>query len=120
MGDFGKISDSEYEVMELVWELGEATVPAVFNKLENKKWAYNTVATFMQRLCEKGLLESRKAGKANIYKATLSKENYKKSLTIDFLNTVYNGSRRSLIASLFDGKVSNEAIDEMLKQIEGE
>lgn len=118
MGEFGKLSDSEYEVMEVVWELGDCTIQDVYKKLEFKSWAYNTVATFMQRLCDKGLLKSTRAGKANMYKAVISKKEYKKSITINFLNTIHKGSRCSLIASLFEGEVSNETIDEMLKQIE--
>ncbi len=114
-----KLSDSEYEVMEVVWEIGNCTIPDVYKKLEFKRWAYNTVATFMQRLCEKELLKSTRAGKSNMYEAMISKEDYKKSITINFLNTIHNGSRRSLIASLFEGKVSNQAIDEMLTKIEG-
>ncbi len=121
MKKFVKISDSEYEVMEVIWETGETSVPEVHRRLsEKRKWAYNTVATFMQRLSEKGFLEIRKNGKSNSYNYVVTKEDYKKSLTKDFLDSIHSGSKKSLIASLFDKKLPDETIDKLIDMIDKE
>ncbi|NMA82970.1 MAG: BlaI/MecI/CopY family transcriptional regulator [Epulopiscium sp.] len=122
MNSIIKISDSEKEVMEVIWAAEEwITIPSIHEKLlENKKWAYNTVGTFVQRLCEKGFLQSKREGKANSYKAIVSKDSYKRALTQSFLNEIHNGSQKSLISCLFDVKLSNEKIDKLLEMLNKE
>ena len=119
MSEHIKISDSEYEVMEVIWDKGDATVSEVHNALSDRKWAYNTVATFMTRLSEKGLLSSHSEGKAKIYTPKVNRELYKKELTEDFLNSIHKGSKRSMLAALFDRSVSNETIDKLMNELEG-
>lgn len=116
MSEIMKISDSENEVMEVIWAVEEwITISFIHEKLSvNKKWAYNTVGTFVQRLCQKGFLQSKREGKTNSYKAIISKERYKRALTQSLLDEIHNGSQKSLIASLFDVKLPNEKIDKLL------
>ncbi len=119
MSEPGRMSESESEVMEVVWEKGEVSAHEVQEELSKKKsWAYNTVATFLQRLCEKRFAASRREGKTNYYRALISREEYQKSVTRDFLNSIHHGSKRSLIASLFDGEVNDEEIERLLRLIE--
>ena len=117
-----KISEAEAEVMEVVWDSGEwIGVPLVHEKLsENRKWAYNTVGTFMNRLCAKGFLESKKEGKTNLYRALISRSEYKNELTREFLDEIHHGSKRSLFAALYGGKLSDEKIDELMDMRDGE
>lgn len=119
MSKHAKISESEYEVMEAIWDSGCATVAEIHNALSDKKWAYNTVATFMSRLSEKGLLSSHTEGKAKIYTPEISRSSYKRELTEDFLNSIHHGSKRSMLAALFDRSVSNETIDKLMNELEG-
>lgn len=119
MSDIIKISDAESEVMEVLWDKGEASANTVCQELsKEKKWAYNTVATFLVRLCDKGFLKSRKEGKSNIYSCLISREEYKRSLTYDFLSSIHRGSKKSLIASLFDKELSDEDIDRLMDIID--
>lgn len=113
-----KISDAEYEVMEAVWGLGEATVSQLQAALAGKKWAYNTVATFAARLVEKGFLNARSEGKAKIYTACIGSDEYKVELTHDFLNGIHSGSKRSMLAALFDRKASDKIIDKLISELE--
>jgi predicted transcriptional regulator len=59
----------ERRVMELVWELGEASVRDVQARLGTPA-AYTTVMTTLDRLHRKGLLERRKVGRAFSYSAS--------------------------------------------------
>lgn len=116
-----KISDSEYEIMEIIWKSDDfISISDVHKEIASKQsWAYKTVATFIKRLCDKGILVSEKQGKANVYKACISEEDYIKGQTNDFLEQIHNGSKRSLIATLFDGSVSDERIEQLLDELEG-
>lgn len=83
-----------------------------------KTRAYSTIKTFIVRLCKKGFLEEKKRGIANIYKAIITKDEYIKEQTKSFLNQIHKGNKKSLIAALYDGKVSNEKIEQLLKRLE--
>ena len=116
-----KISESECEVMEVIWEKCDwITINEVHGKLnETKTRAYSTVKTFISRLCEKGILESQKQGITNVYKALVTKDDYIREQTRVFLEQMHHGNKKSLIAALYGGNVSNEKIDELLKTLEG-
>ncbi len=65
-----KITDSEWEVMRVVWTLNEATSNDIIDVLEKKKdWKPATTKTFIGRLVKKGILETKKQGKRYIYSA---------------------------------------------------
>lgn len=71
---FGEL---ELAVMNLVWDLGSATVSDVLERLNQEKdrhLAYTTVMTIMSRLVEKGWLISEKKGRAYVYQAVYSKQ----------------------------------------------
>jgi predicted transcriptional regulator len=64
--------------MEEVWRHDEVTVREVLEALNrgSKQRAYTTVMTIMARLDEKGLLARRRQGRADVYRARLSRERY--------------------------------------------
>jgi len=61
----------EHQVMEVVWTTGECSVRDVVEQLD-RKLAYTTVMTTLDRLFKKGLLERRKSQRAFLYTASLS------------------------------------------------
>lgn len=65
--------------MDVVWAGDETTVRAVLDHLNARSErlrAYTTVMTVMSRLCEKGLLERRRSGKTDVYRASLNRDEY--------------------------------------------
>jgi predicted transcriptional regulator len=69
----------ESEVMELMWELGEANVRRVLGELNaraEKPRAYTTVMTIMARLDRKRLLSRRREGRADVYVPNFSRDQY--------------------------------------------
>jgi len=69
----------EAEVMEAVWELGEASVRAVMDALNAaapKPRAYTTYMTILGRLHAKGLLERRREGKTDFYRPVHTRAEY--------------------------------------------
>ena len=79
------LHELESEVMEEVWRQGgEVTVRdvlAVLNARSPKQRAYTTVMTIMRRLDDKGLLERRRDGKTDIYRARILRDKYLEART---------------------------------------
>ena len=69
---FGEL---EAQVMEAVWELGEATVGDVLARL-GEEYHYNTVMTVMGRLVDKGFLTRRREGRAYVYAAVEDRDTF--------------------------------------------
>lgn len=69
---FGEL---EAQIMEAVWQLGEATVSDVLARLGDE-YHYNTVMTVMGRLMDKGFLTRRREGRAYIYTAVEDRDSF--------------------------------------------
>ena len=67
-----RLGSLERDVLALVWERGESSVRDICARLESTV-AYTTVMTTMDRLFKKGLLSRRKAGRAFVYCATVTR-----------------------------------------------
>ena len=81
-----QMSELEQEVMDIIWNLKEAQIRDVQEKMQTKKnLAYTTIATIFSRLEHKGLLTKNIQGSAYLYKPKISKEIYSKSVAKSFL-----------------------------------
>ena len=89
LDDLGELQRT---VLETVWELGEASVHAVRERLNrSKQLAYTTVLSAMQKLEKAGWLDHRAQGKSYVYFATQTRDQ------------AGAGSVRRLVKRLFDG-----------------
>jgi predicted transcriptional regulator len=73
------LHELEAEVMDQVWERGEASVREVMealNAVADKARAYTTYMTIMARLDGKGLLERRRQGKTDLYSPRYTRDEY--------------------------------------------
>lgn len=103
MKNLGKLSETEMELMEVIWQEEEpVTVSRLLEVFENKDWKTSTVSTLLKRLIEKGYLTKTLDGKVNYYHTTMSLEQYRKLETQSFLNRLYNGKVKNFIAALVD------------------
>jgi len=105
------LSDAQREIMEIVWQLGEASVSDVRNVLEQRREvARNTVRTLLERTEEKGWLKHRIEGRTYIYIATHRRESTVGQKVVEVLDQVCGGSPEALMTALLDyrGLSSNE------------
>lgn len=69
------ITKSEWEVMRIVWTLGETTSSQLIDILSKKMdWSSSTVKTLLSRLCDKDFLDIRKYGRKNIYYSAIKEQ----------------------------------------------
>lgn len=106
----------ELEIMSVVWELGEATVRQVWQRLGTG--AYTTVLTMMRALEEqKQVLVHRVEGKSYVYRAVISQEAYAQASAADLCDRVFGGSIPLLVHNLLGQQRPSREDIEMLKQI---
>ena len=113
-----KLPDAEFDIMKVVWD-NEPPVTTTFVKDQlgkEKEWKIQTVVTLMLRLVERGFLRSEKHGKERTYFPLVSKEDYLKFETGNFMKQYHNSSLFNLINTLYDGDaLTDKDIDELLK-----
>ncbi len=110
-----KVSDSELEIMRVLWEAGEPLLIAQIRKTvqERKGWESTTVKTLVQRLCRKGVVEQEKRT-TFFYRAKISEQEYNDWATGDLIRKVYKGSAKDLVAALVHSdSLSEEDISEL-------
>lgn len=118
MKDDLKISESEWQLMELLWENGELTQPQLMQLL-GKKWNKNTVHTFLTRLCTKGYLEVDREQSPHIYRARVGREDCERQERQSFLERVYQGSVSRMVASFVkDADLKKEEVEALKKMLE--
>lgn len=97
--------------MSIVWTLGKCSVRDVLNKLNTeKKLAYTTVATLLQRLYGKGLVNRNDDNLTLLYSPKISKETYGKKMAKLLTNSFFKSYGDTAIASFA------ESIDKLPKQ----
>ena len=100
----------ELEIMEVFWQVGEASVREVQEALhERKRPAYTTVHTIVSRLEEKNAVaRTRKIGNAFLFEPLISQKSVHRRM-IDELLDLFGGSAQPVVAHLLDsGKLTLE------------
>ena len=98
-----QISDSELELMKIIWSAGGTVLYAQIMEALGKagrSWQKNTVITLLSRLADKGFLTVRKLGRRNEYAAAVSQAEYQAVQTQALVNKLYAGSAKGLVAAL--------------------
>lgn len=118
-----KVSDAELSVMQVLWEAeGELTLAELRRRVQERmSWESTTVKTLVQRLTAKGALRQEKR-EVYYYAPALSEEEYRAAASESFINRVYRGSARNLVASLLQSReLSREDVAELreLFRVEG-
>ena len=113
-----KITESEGEVLEILWQSGEPLpVTPIRTQLERERgWDASTVKTLLRRLCDKGVVAMEKR-EVFYYRPLLDREEYRRWSARSLLNRVFRGSTRDLIASLVGEDQLSEADLEELREI---
>jgi predicted transcriptional regulator len=87
-----RLTKAEEQVMQILWELGEAVVKDLMEHFEEPKPAYTTVATVLRVLEKKGFVSFRKVGNTYLYSPVVSKVEYTRFQVSNLLTNYFNGS----------------------------
>ena len=110
-----ELTKAEEQVMLILWELKEAIVKDVIDKMEPPKPAYNTVSTVIRVLEGKGFLDHKAIGNTHIYFPIISEEQYKHFAFDKVMNNYFENSYESLVSFLVNEKKMDMAqLDEII------
>lgn len=102
----------EFELMNILWEIGQGTVRDVMAHLPNNRMlAYTSVSTILRILQQKKIIAAKKMGKQHIYIPTLSKQNFATHSVKKIVTQVFSGNSVELVAHLMNKK--NISMDEL-------
>lgn len=99
-----KMSETEAEIMEVLWSSEEPMSASelidYFSVHHGKVWKSSTLATFLSRLSQKGLVDSTRRGRVPYYYPIQTRAAYMQSIAQEMLDTMYQGSVTKFFAAL--------------------
>jgi len=93
-----KLAKREEQIMQAFWQLGKAFIKEVILELPDPKPHYNTVATMVKILEEKGFLNHETVGNIFMYYPVISKEEYQGHAMKDIVSQYFDNSYPSMLA----------------------
>lgn len=115
-----KPTESELEILQILWEHKKCTVRQVNDLLndkranDKKKIGYTTTLKIMQLMNEKNLVVRDDSNRTHVYQANVSEKMAQSSLLERFLDTTFKGSAMKLVMQALG---RSETTQEELKQI---
>lgn len=117
-----KLSDAEWDVMNVVWEHGPATAQQVFDHLAGaKEWSVRTVKTLLARLVKKGAATFDEDGRRYVYRAAVPRASCVRAESASFLQRVLGGDASPALAYFVrEGKLTPDQIEKLRRLLDEE
>lgn len=118
-----KPTESELEILQILWEKGNCTVREVHEILtRNKEAGYTTTLKIMQIMHEKGLVKRDTNQKTHIYSALASQQKTQQHLVSKLIDNAFSGSAARLVMQALGNHTSSkdeiEAIKKYLNELD--
>ncbi|WP_214228448.1 BlaI/MecI/CopY family transcriptional regulator [Pedobacter sp. B4-66] len=115
-----KPTESELEILQILWEKGNCTVRDVHEILEKSKDSgYTTTLKLMQIMHEKGLVARDTSSKTHIYTSLVNQQKTEQHLVNKMIDNVFNGSAARLVMqALGNHTASKDEIDSIKKYLD--
>lgn len=111
--DTDLLQDAELAVLQVLWEAGEPLpLACILSALHARRgWADSTVKTLLRRLVEKRAVRLEKRG---VYAAAIAERDYHGTANRSFLDKLYQGSAKNLVASLVrEGRLTADDVADL-------
>ncbi len=118
-----RISETEWELMKVVWAQGPCSANQIIEALTqtDTSWHPKTVKAFLNRLVKKKALGFEKEGRAYLYRALVRESECVESATESFLGRVFGGSLKPMLAHFVERKkLSPDEVEELKQLLERE
>jgi predicted transcriptional regulator len=115
------ISDTELEVLKVLWESGPGTVREIYALLrqQGRTWAYNTVLTLLQRLETKGYVNSDKSGLAHVFSPAVSRDMLIRQHLRELTDQLCEGTPAPLVLALVEAhRFTTEEIEQFRRLLD--
>ncbi|AJS58665.1 BlaI/MecI/CopY family transcriptional regulator [Paenibacillus sp. IHBB 10380] len=113
-----KISESEWEIMKVIWQENPLTAEQIVQYLpEGMDWSDQTVRTFINRLMKKKALGYQKSGRSYLYYPLISEKECVRAESRSFLNRVFSGAAGLMMTNFLEETQLSDQEIERLQQI---
>ena len=115
-----KPTESELEILQVLWQKKAETVREVHDELSRlRDIGYTTALKLLQIMFEKGLVTRDDSSKTHIYMPAINREKTQKQIVGKMINTLFSGSSTELVMqALGNQKTSKEELDEIQKLLD--
>lgn len=104
-----QISESEFEVMKIVWKYAPISTNEITDKLlKTTTWNPKTIQTLIKRLVTKGALSYEKQSRLFVYTPLVKESEYISNESTSFLKRYYNGN----ISAMLSAYIENDRLSE--------
>lgn len=113
------LSNSEWYIMENLWEESPKTATQLIRAMEEETgWAKSTTKTVLKRMEQKGCIAYKEGEKAREYYPLLKRDEVVESETSSFINRIYNGSLGLMVNTLVKKQeISDQEMEELYRII---
>jgi BlaI family transcriptional regulator, penicillinase repressor len=123
MKEIAKPTESELEIMHILWENGASSVRFVNDELcKKREVVYTTTLKMMQNMYEKGLVTRDDSSRTHIYAAAIEQQETQKNLLNYFVNTTFRGSAMQMVMQALGNHNASESelaeIKSLIEQLE--
>ena len=109
MSDLPQISESEFEVMKIVWKYAPISTNGITERLtQTTTWNPKTIQTLIKRLVSKGALTYEKHSRVFVYTPMVDENEYISQASNSFLEKFYDGD----IAAMLSAYIENDKLSE--------
>ena len=113
------LTKAEEQVMQILWQLDEAIVKDIIEKMPDPKPAYNTVSTVVRVLEGKGFIDHKAYGNSHVYFPAVTEAEYKKFTFDKMMKNYFSNSYQSLVSFIADEKkLGLKELDELTELLE--
>ncbi len=116
-----RISDAEWQVMQVVWLASSGlTADEVIEALKGKvAWNARTIRTLINRLLQKKALKYEKEGRKYRYFPAVKQDQCVRQERRSFVQRVYGGTVAPMLAAFIDdAQLSHEDIEELKRMLD--
>lgn len=104
-----ELFDSEWAILQAVWELEPCAAPTVQEALQKEKgWAYTTVKTLMDRMVKKGLLDAERIRNLYLYRAAITRAQAQRSEIMKTVKRAFDGALTPMMQFLIENETLSD------------
>lgn len=93
-----ELTRGEEEIMQILWQLGDAVVNEIIARTREPHPKYTTVATFLKILENKGFVTHRTEGKSHRYYPLIDRDQYARTVMSTVLTAYFDGSLSQMVS----------------------
>ena len=114
-----RLTNKEEEVMNIIWEKGDVFIRDIVSEMPEPKPNYNTVATQVKFLEEKGFVSRKPMANSFQYSPAISEKEYRVSTIGEMVSRYFNNSYASMVSQFVEeDKMGLDELKDLIAQIE--